>query len=393
MSTTIDPRGSQGGIVARAKAILLTPDSEWRVIDTEPASVASLYTGYILLLAAIPPVCTFLHGVVFGYGFAGFGYRPSFLSALSTAIVSYVFALAGVYVLSLIIDALAPTFQGQRNPVQALKLVAYASTASWLAGIFSLIPGLGLLGVLGLYSLYLFFRGLPVLMKSPPDKSLGYTVVVIIAAIVVSVLVGLVSALVIPHGGMGASGFSSAGTITTPNGDMQISKLQQAAKAFADSATNAANGTAPEAVSADTLKAMLPATVGGLERTDYTSAGGQIGGFGGRSAQATYGSGGKQVTVTVADLGVIGALAGMTGALGITGDSETATSYSHLSQQNGRTVAEEYDRSSKHGSYGVLVGNRFLIHAEGNGVPIEDLRGAVAAVDADRLEALAKPAR
>ncbi len=288
--------------------------------------------------------------------------------------------------LALIIDALAPTFQGNRNPVQALKLVAYASTASWAAGIFSLIPGLGLLGLLGLYSLYLFFRGLPVMMKSPASKSLAYTVVVGISAIVLSVLVGLVSSAFVPRASFGGAGFSSAGTITTPNGDVQLSKLQQAAKAFTDSATNAANGNAAPPVAAETLKAMLPDSVAGLDRTGLTSAGGQIGGFGGRTAQATYGGNGRQVTLTIADLGVVGALAGMTGALGITGDSETPNSYSKLTQQDGRTIAEEYDRTTRHGSYGVLVANRFLIHAEGDGVKIDELRAAVAGVDAEKLK-------
>jgi hypothetical protein len=384
MSDTLDPRGTPGGIPARAKAILLTPDSEWHVIDSEPASVASLYLGYIVPLAAVPPIATFLHGVVFGYGFAGFGYRPSFVGALGTAIVSYAFALAGAYVLALIVDALAPTFQGSRNPVQALKLVAYASTASWLAGIFSLVPGLGILGLLGLYSIYLFYRGLPVMMKSPPAKAVGYTIVVAIAAVVVSVLVGLVSSAFVPRGSFGA-GYTSSGTITTPNGDMPIGQLQQAAKTFTDSATNAANGNAPPPVAAETLKAMLPASVAGLDRTTVTTAGGQIGGFGGRTAQAIYGANSKQVTLTVADLGVVGALAGMTGALGVTGDSETPNSYSKLTQQDGRTIAEEYDRNSRHGSYGVLVGSRFLIHAEGDGVSIEDLRCAVNGVNVDRM--------
>jgi hypothetical protein len=98
-----------------------------------------------------------------------------------------------VYVLALIIDALAPNFGGVSNQVQALKVAAYSSTASWVAGIFGLIPPLSWLGVLGLYSLYLLYLGLPILMKSPPDKAAGYTGVVIIAAIVLFLVIGLVA--------------------------------------------------------------------------------------------------------------------------------------------------------------------------------------------------------
>jgi hypothetical protein len=73
-------------------------------------------------------------------------------------------------------------------------VVAYASTAAWVGGIFGLIPALGIIGVLaGLYSLYLLYLGLPVLMKSPPDKALPYTAVVILAAIVLFMLIGYVT--------------------------------------------------------------------------------------------------------------------------------------------------------------------------------------------------------
>jgi hypothetical protein len=178
----------------RVKRILLTPKEEWRVIDTEPATVASLYTGYIMPLAAIGPIAQAIGYSVFGVSLPFMGtYRTPIGSAITGAVVTFALTLVGVFVLALVIDALAPTFNGTRNQIQALKVAAYASTASWLAGIFALVPGLRVLGILGLYSLYLLYLGLPVLMKSPAEKALGYTVVVIIAAIVLFMLVGLVA--------------------------------------------------------------------------------------------------------------------------------------------------------------------------------------------------------
>jgi hypothetical protein len=109
------------------------------------------------------------------------------------AIARYVLGLAGVYVLALIIDALAPSFGGTRNRVQALKVVAYSATAGWLAGIFAIIPALSLLGILGFYSLYLIYLGIPVLMKAPPERALGYTVVAIVCAIVLYMIMGAIA--------------------------------------------------------------------------------------------------------------------------------------------------------------------------------------------------------
>ena len=185
-------------LVDRVKNILLTPRTEWPVIDGESTSVAALYTGYIAPLAAIGPIAQMIGYSVFGVSVFGMGtYRTPMGSAITQAIVAYVLTLIGVYVLALIIDGLAPTFGGTKSQTQALKVAAYSGTAGWLAGIFALVPGLRLLGILGLYSLYLLYLGLPVLMKAPAEKALGYTIVVIVAAVVLFMVVGLVAARVV----------------------------------------------------------------------------------------------------------------------------------------------------------------------------------------------------
>ncbi len=189
-------------LVERVKGILLTPQKEWPVIEAESATPASLYTGYIIPLVAIPAVAGFVGMSLFGVRVLGAGFRVPIGTGLTTAVVNYALTLAGVFVLALIIDALAPSFGGQKSQVQALKLAAYSSTASWLAGIFLIIPALSILSIVGIYSLFLLYLGLPVLMKSPPDKSLVYTIVVILGAIVLYAVIGVIVSRV--SGGYGA---------------------------------------------------------------------------------------------------------------------------------------------------------------------------------------------
>ena len=178
----------------RVKNILLTPKTEWPVIDAEPTTVADLYKGYIMPLAAIGPIAQAVGWTVFGLRVPFLGtYRTPIGTALVSALVTYLLTLAAVYVLAIIIDKLAPTFNGTPSQIQALKVAAYSSTASWVAGIFMLIPALSMLSILGVYSLYLLYLGLPVLMKTPPEKALSYTVVVILAAIVLFMVIGLAS--------------------------------------------------------------------------------------------------------------------------------------------------------------------------------------------------------
>ncbi len=44
-------------LVDRARNIITNPAAEWPVIAGEPASVGSLYTGYVIPLALIAPIC------------------------------------------------------------------------------------------------------------------------------------------------------------------------------------------------------------------------------------------------------------------------------------------------------------------------------------------------
>ena len=182
-------------LVSRTKNMLLSPKQEWQVIDDEATSVGGLYIGYIVPLAAIGPVASSIGMAVFGISVPVLGtYRVPIDAAVRQGITQYVLALIGVFVLALIIDELAPYFRGQENRYQALKVAAYSSTAVWIVGVVGLIPELSILWPLGLYSLYLLALGLPVLMKVPQDKAMGYTVAVIICAVLLFFVIGMIAA-------------------------------------------------------------------------------------------------------------------------------------------------------------------------------------------------------
>jgi hypothetical protein len=187
-------------LTERVKNILFHPSQEWAVIEQESTSVSELYRSYVVPLAAIGPVASIIGLSIIGINVPFVGsYRIPLMSAIGQAVVNYVLALAGVYVLALIIDALAATFQGTKSNIQALKVAAYSSTPAWLAGVFILISALGFLQILGLYSLCLLYLGLPMLMKTPQDKALVYTIVVVVAALVIFAVIGAVGSLFITY--------------------------------------------------------------------------------------------------------------------------------------------------------------------------------------------------
>jgi len=181
-------------IINRVKNILLAPATEWKAIASEQATPASLYQNYIVPLALIGPVAGFI-GSSLLVGMAI--HHVSIVAGVVGAIVGFALNLAAVFVVALIVDALAPTFSGTKNSVQALKVVAYSNTPGWIAGILMLVPILGFLAFFAaLYGFYLLYLGLPVLMKAPQEKAVAYTIVVVVVSIVVFVVVGAITSAI-----------------------------------------------------------------------------------------------------------------------------------------------------------------------------------------------------
>jgi hypothetical protein len=183
-------------IIQRARAVLVTPRTEWPVIAAEPTTVQDLYREYIMILAAIPPVAQFVKVCILGYAWHGFRvYRLGMGPGLTAAIVQYVASLAAVYLLAIIVEALAANFGGQPNRLQALKLVGYSYTASWIAGAALILPGLaGLIGLAGaIYSIYLLYLGLPGTMKVVPERAVGYTAVIVIGGLVLGWIIAVIT--------------------------------------------------------------------------------------------------------------------------------------------------------------------------------------------------------
>lgn len=191
--------GYSAAFFDRARRLLVEPRLEWARIDGEPATIESLFKKWVVVLAAIPPVAGALGVLMFGERAYGIVTRPSIGEAMVAAVTHYLLTVGGVFVLSLVIDSLAPSFGGSKSSIQATKVAAYSMTAAWVAGVVALIPQIAWLGVLAGagYSIYLLYLGLPLLMKVAADKAAAYTVAVAVAAIVLWLMMLAVASMVV----------------------------------------------------------------------------------------------------------------------------------------------------------------------------------------------------
>ncbi len=419
-------------LIRRVKDILLKPKETWPVIAGEPADTASIYSNYLIFLAAIPAVAGFIGLSLIGVGGFGFSMRVPLMAGLMNMVVGYALSLAMVFVLALIVDALAPTFGGGKSPVSALKLVAYGSTAGFVGGIFSLLPAVSILGLLAaLYSIYLIYTGLPVLMKCPPAKAAAYTAVVIVCGIVLSVLLVAVSGLFMPGRGMhmggmpgGLPGGMERGggdvTLKTPGGEVSINsgKMEEMAKKMEEAgkrmeaaqksgdgaaagkamgeilgAMSGAAGVNSAPIAAQELKALLPESLGSMKRESFEAQGGQAMGMASSSAKASYAAGDQRVRVSITDLGGMGGLAAMAGWANMTMDRETDGKVEKVYKEGKRTVREDYRKDGSHGEVTVILENGVLVEAQGDKVDVAALKKVIEGVGLDKIEALKRAAK
>jgi hypothetical protein len=406
-------------LIERAKAILLTPKQAWPVIDAEPATVASIYKEWLVIMAAIPAVCGFIGMSLIGVGAFGYSYRTPIVGGLVAAVFGYVLSLVMAYVMALVVDALAPSFGGTKNPVGAMKVMAYGATAVYVAGLLKLLPALSLLGIIAaFYSVYLIHLGLQAVMKSPQDKAVGYTAVVVVIFIIASIIVGTVSAMFVGFGALSTFGRpGGAFSVNTPNGQVTVdsgamdaaAKRMEAARARIEAAQKsgdpasagaalgemmgALTGAGGTPIPVADLKAQLPETLGALKRESFETNGGQAMGISSSVAKAGYANGDKHAELTITDLGGLGGLASVATWANVTVDKETPDGIEKTYKDGGRTIHEEYRKDGSHSEYTVILKNGVIVETSGDKVDGATLKSMAAAVNLDAIEAMKRPAK
>jgi hypothetical protein len=411
-------------LVQRVQDILLKPKETWPTIAAEPGDTASLYKNYVIYIALVPAVAGFIGMSLVGMGGFGYAFRVPLVAGLVNMVVGYVVSLIAVFGLAWIANALAPTFGGTKDSFSALKLIAYGSTAGFLGGVFSLLPAMGILGLLaGLYSIYLIYTGVTVMMKCPADKAAGYTAVLIVCGIVAGIILGAVSAAVTSgtrHGmvGMGGPMGGAPGiSIKTPDGSVNIdttgmaamaNKMEEASKrmeqAQASGDTAAAGKAAAEAMSAMAggghvayaaadLKAWLPEKIGEMARTGFDVQSGGAGGMAGTSARGDYGSGEQTLRLSITDMGGMGGLMGLYGWANVTVDKEFNGQVEKAYKQGQRSVHEEYRKDGSHAELTIVLSNGLIVSIKGQQTSIDKVKEAMSGLDLNRMESTPRPAK
>ena len=118
-------------IVERVKNILLSPATEWPVIERETHTVRDLYLSYLIPLAGLSALASLIGGMLWGVSAGPVTMRFSFFDALSMALIGMVLGLISVWIVAWLISALAPTFKGEKNFDRAFTVAAFNRLIQW----------------------------------------------------------------------------------------------------------------------------------------------------------------------------------------------------------------------------------------------------------------------
>lgn len=401
-------------LIDRAKKIILTPKTEWDVIAGENTPTQELIVSYVLPLAAAAAIASFIGTALFMGMLGGvLGAHIGFMGAAVGAVIHVIMAVVSCFVIGFIIDALAPTFGGQKSMQQALKLAVYAYTPGWVFGLAAIIPFLGWLAALigGLYGIYLLYLGLPKLMKNPDEKSVPYLVVIIVCAIVLWMIIAFVTSMVMGMGMIGAGAMYRGTTSSAPvtfDRDSKLGKLEefgrrmeeqgkrmeaaqksgdqnkQMEEAMKTLGVAMSGGKGVEPVSIDELKPLVPEKLAGLPRSDMRTEKSGIAGMMVSKAEATYTEGDKRVRLEIVDTGGMAGLMGLASWVGVQGEREDASHRESTRRDGDLMVHESVSKTGGQNEYTVVVGDRFVVTAKGN-ADLGALKSAVASIDLSKV--------
>lgn len=441
---------SAAWMLTRIKNILLTPKIEWAAIADEPTPIGKLYVGYVVPLTALAALMNVVRLTLIGTRLPlGQLVRTPLSGGLSLLVWTFVGSFVGLFLVGMIVNFLAPTFGGTRDQTQALKVAAYSFTPAYLGSLLALSPILpGLMQFIVLcYGLYLLYLGLPVLMRAPQTRAVGYTATVVVCCFVVGiVMMFLTMGLGVFAGSAGLLGDSTAAN--TPSADQSAAilgngvgdllgtdakgkagitaamsnlikageqnaaastppdnGLQNAAPANnpADSAQNAGaavggllgalggamGGDHPKAaVDFKSLTPLLPPDLPGMKRTAASGESQSAVGIKTTSATGIYQGSTGTIKVEITDMSAVSGLMNMAGALVQDTTSESETGFERDQVIGGRTAHEKYDAPSRHGTITIMVAKRYQVELNGDGVDMNTLEQAVGRMDLARLEAM-----
>ena len=107
------------------------------------------------------------------------------------------------------------------------------------------------------------------------------------------------------------------------------------------------------------------------------------------TAEASYGDdAGHSATLEITDSGGAAGLMGLAAWANLQGERDNEQFSERTERVGGRIVHQKMSKTGGRHEYNIVIANRFVVNAHGDGIEFGALRNAVAALDLGKLEAM-----
>ena len=170
-----------------------------------------------------------------------------------------------------------------------------------------------------------------------------------------------------------------------------VGDMMKALGGVAGAAAGAAGAGSFEPVDFRKLKEALPQELAGFDKGESSGEKNNAFGIAVSEAKQSFrtADGNKRVRFEITDPGSLSgpfALANMW--MNIEVDKETGDGYEKTSTVNGRKLHEKWSKSGQHGSVQLVVGNRFMVDVDAQGIEMNDVKSLIGKIDVAKLEAM-----
>ena len=156
--------------------VLLRPQAAFAAIGERPPSGAAVFFGFALWLGLLPPLFAYIGTTTFGWRL---GVEPMYLSAataLAIAVAYFVLLLFGFLSAAFVAHWMATTYGADPGLGRSLALIALVGAPLSIGSIVHLYPhafiNVIVLVPLLIWSMYLLYRGLPIVLKTDPGRGM-----------------------------------------------------------------------------------------------------------------------------------------------------------------------------------------------------------------------------
>ena len=139
------------------------------------------------------------------------------------------------------------------------------------------------------------------------------------------------------------------------------------------------------------LKEALPQELAGFEKGESSGEKNNAFGISVSEAKQSFrtADGNKRVRFEITDPGSLaGPFALANVWLNVEVDKESGDGYEKTSTVGGRKIHEKWSKSSKRGEVQMVVGNRFMVEVNAEGVEMNDVKSLLGKIDVAKLEAM-----